>query len=132
MTTTSTAVFAAAALAAGFALGQSTSDVSAQSAAVKPAFLIASTRPIAPEKMAPYREKAMPLARAAGLEILASGNPALHVLEGEWVADGGLTIERYRSMDDLLAFWNSPAYRDAVKLRTPYSKTNFIVALEGR
>jgi ketosteroid isomerase-like protein/uncharacterized protein (DUF1330 family) len=104
----------------------------ATAAAPKPAYLIASSRPIHPERMDPYRQAAGPLARAAGLEILASGNPALHVLEGKWTLEGGLTIERYRSMDDLLAFWNSPGYREAKKLRDGLVDMNFIVALEGR
>ncbi len=103
-----------------------------QPAAARPAFLIASSRPVAPEKMGPYRQAAGPLARAAGLEILASGDPSLHVLEGQWPFAGGLTVERYRSMDDLLAFWNSPGYQQARKLRAGLSDVNFIVALEGR
>jgi uncharacterized protein (DUF1330 family)/ketosteroid isomerase-like protein len=102
------------------------------SAAPKPAYLIASSRPIHPEKMDAYRQAAGPLARAAGLEILASGNPALNVLEGKWNVEGGLTVERYRSMADLLAFWSSPGYRDAKKLREGLVDMNFIVAIEGR
>ena len=46
--------------------------------------------------------------------------------------DGNLTIEKYRSMDELLKFWNSPGYRDAQKLRAPLNNINFIVAIEGR
>ena len=80
---------------------------------MKPAYLIASSRPIHPDQMAPYRAAAGPLATKAGLEILASGDPAAHVLEGTWPVTGGLTVERYRSMEDLLAFWNSPGYTEA-------------------
>jgi uncharacterized protein (DUF1330 family) len=82
--------------------------------------------------MGPYRQAAGPLARAAGLEILASGDPSQHVLEGKWPFSGALTVERYRSMEDLLAFWNSPAYQEARKLRAGLSDVNFIVAIEGR
>ena len=82
--------------------------------------------------MGPYRQAAGPLATKAGLEILASGNPALHVLEGQWTHAGGLTIERCRSMDDLLAFWNSSGYQEAKKLREGLVEMNFIVAIEGR
>ncbi len=126
-------VTACGSLLVGFALGAaSTPGVLAQSAAVPPAFLIASSRPIQPEKMGPYRQAAGPLARAAGLEILASGDPSRNVLEGKWPFAGGLTVERYRSMDDLLAFWNSPGYQEARKLRAGLSDVNFIVAVEGR
>ena len=66
------------------------------------------------------------------MENLASGDPRLHVLEGQWTLPGNLTIERYRSMDDLLTFWNSPGYQEAKKLRAGLSEINFIVAIEGR
>lgn len=82
--------------------------------------------------MTAYRQAAGPLALKAGLEVLASGNPALHVLEGSWTHAGGLTIERYRSMDDLLAFWNSTGYHEAKRLRAGHVEMNFIVAIEGR
>lgn len=130
----------AAALVAGFLMGQvtapragaQTSSPGAQAAGPKPAFLVASSRPISPDKMGPYRAAAGPLARGAGLEILASGDPTAHVLEGKWPHAGGMTIERYRSMDDLLKFWNSPGYQEARKLRAGLSEVNFIVAIEGR
>jgi uncharacterized protein (DUF1330 family) len=98
----------------------------------KPAYLIASSRPIHPDLMGPYRAAAGPLALKAGLEVLASGNPAQHVLEGAWTHAGSLTIERYRSMDDLLAFWNSTGYQEAQKLRSGMVEMNFIVAIDGR
>ena len=65
-------------------------------------------------------------------EMVASGDPKLHVLEGQWTLDGALSVERYRSMDDLLGFWNSAGYQEAKKLRAGLSQTNFIVAIEGR
>jgi uncharacterized protein (DUF1330 family) len=74
--------------------------------------MVVSSRPVAAEKMAQYRQLAGPLARAAGMEELA--------------------IEKYRSMDELLEFWHSPGYRDAQKLRAPLNNINFIVAIEGR
>jgi uncharacterized protein (DUF1330 family) len=52
--------------------------------------------------------------------------------KGTYALDGNLTIEKYRSMDELLKFWNSPGYRDAQKLRAPLNNINFIVAIEGR
>ena len=54
------------------------------------------------------------------------------MLEGTWPVSGSLTVERYRSMEELLAFWNSPGYQDAKKLRAGNVEMNFIVAIEGR
>lgn len=131
---------AAVALAVGFLLGQGsgarmgaqTAGGASQTTAVRPAYMVVSSRPIAPDKMGPYRQAAAPLARAAGMENLASGDPRLHVLEGQWTLPGTLTIERYRSMNELLTFWNSPGYQEAKKLRAGLSEINFIVAIEGR
>ena len=125
-------LIAAMSMALGFLMGVTALQTVAAQTAVKPAYLIASSRPIHPDQMAPYRAAAGPLATKAGLEILGSGNPAAHVLEGTWAHEGTLTIERYRSMEDLLAFWNSPAYQEAKKLRAGNVEMNFIVAIEGR
>ena len=54
------------------------------------------------------------------------------MLEGTWPVSGSLTVERYRSMEELLAFWNSAGYQDAKKLRAGNVEMNFIVAIEGR
>jgi uncharacterized protein (DUF1330 family) len=139
MISTRLAVIAGAAMVVGFVTGQAygTAPASAQAPSgqpsqPRPAYMVVSSRPIAPEKMGPYRTAAGPLARAAGMEMLATGDPKLHVLEGAWPLDGNLSIEKYRSMDDLLKFWNSPAYQQAKKLREGLSQVNFIVAIEGR
>ena len=117
-------LIAALSMAVGVAIGAQMVD--------KPAYLIASSRPIHPDKMGPYRAAAGPLASKAGLEILAQGDPKAHVLEGAWPFDGGLTVEKYRSMGELLAFWNSPGYQEAKTLRAGNVEMNFIVAIEGR
>jgi uncharacterized protein (DUF1330 family) len=125
-------LIAAVSMALGFLMGVTALQTVTAQTAVKPAYLVASSRPIHPDQMAPYRAAAGPLATKAGLEILGSGNPAAHVLEGTWAHEGTLTIERYRSMEDLLAFWNSAAYQEAKKLRAGNVEMNFIVAIEGR
>jgi len=133
-----TALTVAAALVVGFAAGQASAPQAAGQAPAgaqagpRPAYLVVSSRPIQPEKMGPYRAAAGPLARAAGMEMLASGDPATHVLEGKWPHAGALSIERYRSMDELMKFWNSAGYQEAKKLRAGLSEMNFIVAIEGR
>jgi uncharacterized protein (DUF1330 family) len=132
MTNVRVLLIADASMAVGFLMGVSALQTVAAQPAVKPAYLIASSRPIHPDKMAAYRAAAGPLATKAGLEILGSGDPAAHVLEGAWPFAGGLTVERYRSMEDLLAFWNSPGYQEAKTLRAGNVEMNFIVAIEGR
>jgi uncharacterized protein (DUF1330 family) len=132
MTKVRVLLIAAMSMALGFLMGVAALQTVTAQTAVKPAYLIASSRPIHPDQMAPYRAAAGPLATKAGLEILGSGNPAAHVLEGTWAHEGTLTIERYRSMEDLLAFWNSPGYQEAKKLRAGNVEMNFIVAIEGR
>ena len=97
---TTTALTVAAALVVGFAAGQASAPQAAAQApggaqaGPRPAYLVVSSRPIQPDKMGPYRAAAVPLARAAGMEMLASGDPATHVLEGKWPHAGALSIER--------------------------------------
>ena len=70
----------------------------------------------------------------AGVEILARADvgDGLEVLEGAWpYDDGGVTIERFRSMQALLDFWHSDEYQAAIKLREGAIDIDFIVALEA-
>jgi|SRR6516164_10762101 uncharacterized protein (DUF1330 family) len=98
----------------------------------KAAYLIAATSPVqAPaDRMAKYREAAVPLAQGAGLQVLGGGEPGktLKVLEGKWPYQGRVALERFRSMKALLDFWNSPAYQEARKFRT---EADFIIAVEA-
>jgi uncharacterized protein (DUF1330 family) len=125
---------AAVAMVIGFIGGQLTGGRAAAQtpAAPRAAYLVVSSTPVAPEKMGPYQQAAGPLALAAGLEIVGRGDPRAHVLEGQWTLGSSLAIEKFRSMDDLLKFWNSPAYTEAKKLRAGLAKIDFIVAIEGR
>jgi uncharacterized protein (DUF1330 family) len=132
MTNIRVVLIAVTSMVLGLLLGGAAMQRASAQAIDKPAYLLASSRPIHPDKMAPYRAAAGPLATKAGLEILAQGDPAAHVLEGAWPFAGGLTVERYRSMGELLAFWNSPGYQEAKKLRAGNVEMNFIVAIEGR
>jgi uncharacterized protein (DUF1330 family) len=100
----------------------------------KPAYMIVSGKRLKPpEAMAAYRQAAGPLAMAAGYELLATQptKADVNVLEGEWPYDGFVLVEKYRSMQDLLKFWNSPEYTAAKKLRADAVKMDFIVAVEG-
>ena len=103
----------------------------AQGGGEKAAYLIASpsTAPNAPERAAAYSKAAGPLAKAAGMQMLGSGEGnTIHVLEGTFPYKGRLVVEKYRSMKALLDFWKSPAYQEAKKLR---NEANFIIAVEA-
>jgi len=100
----------------------------------KAAYMIVSGKRLKPpEAMTAYRQAAGPLALAAGYELLATQptKATVQVLEGEWPYDGFVVVEKYRSMQDLLKFWNSPEYTAAKKLRADAVKMDFIVAVEG-
>jgi len=99
----------------------------------KPAYLISSLRLLQPERLGAFRQAAAPLTAKAGAEPLGVGNPSLHVLEGRWDHDGSiLVIERYPSMEGLLAMWNSPEFQAAKTLTAGLVDVNFTVAIEGR
>ena len=117
----------ALALTTGVVIGASMLSVIA--AEPKPAFVIVSGTLIDGDGMGPYREKAGPLARAAGIQVLARSD--VTVLEGEWPHANTLTIERFDSMQALKDFWYSPGYQEAIKLRAGKFKADFIVAVEA-
>jgi len=99
----------------------------------KPAYLISSLRLLEPARLGPFRQAAAPLTAKAGAAPLGAGDPSLRVLEGKWNHEGSLlVIERYPSMEGLLAMWNSPEFQAAKKLTAGLVDVNFTVAIEGR
>ena len=127
-------------LIAVFGLGYAAAELqdnAAQAAALageKAAYLIVSSKVIDPEPLVAYGEAAGPGASKAGVEILARADvgEGLEVLEGAWpYDDGGVTIERFSSMQALLDFWHSDEYQAAIKLREGAIDIDFIVALEA-
>lgn len=127
-------------LVAVFGLGYAAAELqdnAAHASAVageKAAYLIVSSKVLDPEPLVAYGEAAGPGAQAAGIEILAQADVGggLEVLEGAWpYDDGGVTIERFRSMEALLEFWHSDDYQAAIELREGAIDIDFIVALEA-
>ena len=125
-------------LAAFFALGYGAAYVQlsvahAQGKPEKAAYLIASTKSIKPDQMGPYRDAAGPLAKQAGMQMVATGEAGrtVQVLEGKYPYEGRIAIERFRSMKALTDFWHSPGYQSAKKLREGLMQTNFIIAVEA-
>ena len=97
------------------------------------AYVLVSGRVVDDSGLEAYGEAAGPLAQAAGIDVVARADAAdLQVMEGAWPHDDGfVAIETFRSMDDFTAFWNSPGYQNAIKLREGKVELDFVVALEG-
>lgn len=76
-----------------------------------------------------YLEAAVRTASAHGGVYRARGGDTV-VLEGDWEPDRMVIIE-FPSMDDLLAWWNSPEYDEWKPVRRRYVPNSKIVALEG-
>ena len=95
----------------------------------KPIYLVVSAEVRNDEALEPYRQQAVPLAEAAGLEILGSGE--IELLEGDWDHFPALTLEKFDSKAALHKFWYSPEYQQAKKLREGHLDIQFIVAVEG-
>ena len=95
----------------------------------KPVYLVVSAEVRNEEALEPYRQQAVPLAEAAGLEILGSGE--IELMEGDWDHFPALTLEKFDSKASLHKFWYSQEYQQAKKLREGHLDVQFIVALEG-
>ena len=95
----------------------------------KPVYLVVSAEVRNEEALEPYRQQAVPLAEAAGLEILGSGE--IELMEGDWDHFPALTLEKFDSKAALHKFWYSQEYQQAKKLREGHLDVQFIVAVEG-
>ena len=95
----------------------------------KPIYLVVSAEVRNEEALEPYRQQAVPLAEAAGLEIL--GSSEIELMEGEWDHFPALTLEKFDSKAALHKFWYSAEYQQVKKLREGHLDVQFIVAVEG-
>ena len=97
-----------------------------------PVYVVVSGKVLNPDGLEAYGEAAGPAAAAAGIEVLARREAGeVVVVEGDWPFDGFVAVERFRSMDDFLAFWNSPEYQAAIKLREGKVALDFVMAVDG-
>ena len=94
-----------------------------------PAYLVAGWNAVAAEKLGPFSEAVVPLAEEAGYELFAIKEPKL--LEGIWPYTGVVIVQRYRSMTELEAFWNSAEHNKVKMLRDGYIESHFVIAVEG-
>ena len=80
-----------------------------------PAYIVSQIRVTDPERFEQYREASIPVAEAHGARYLARSD-AVVCLDG--AHDGRrVVIIEFPDMVQLKAFWNSPAYQAARKLR---------------
>ena len=101
------------------------------SSVANPVYVVVSAAINDPDGISAYAEAAGPLAREAGIEVLARipSVPDELVFEGAWPHGGGITIERFESMEAFESFWNSAAYQAAIPLRQGAVDINFVVAV---
>ncbi len=118
----------AAIAVAGLAIGAAGGAYLHAQTATPPAYLIAHVQVTDPDgwkqyvaalpaTLEPYHVKT--LARAPAVAVDASTPPA-----------GSTVIFAFNSMDDIKAFWNSPAYQAIIPLREKSAKT-IVYALPG-
>ena len=115
--------------ALGIGFGATITLAGAAEEATKPAYMIVSSDRIPGADYGPYSRAAGPLARSAGLQMLASAQEPL-VLEGNWPYKN-VVLEVYPSMEVLKEFWYSDGYQAAKKLREGLATVNFIIAIEA-
>ena len=77
------------------------------------------------EGMKAYGRAAGPALAESGASILAV-DPRPQVLEGEWHADQTVVIE-FESVEAARAWYESPAYQEAARLRHAAADTNAVI-----
>lgn len=92
------------------------------------AYVIVEIEVLEPEKYAVYREMAPPLVAAYGGKYLARGGKTV-LLEGEKDPER-LVILEFESVERALAWWNSPEYAEAKRMRQLTTRSRMVV-IEG-
>ncbi len=92
------------------------------------AYVIVEIEVLDPEKYAVYREMAPPLVAAYGGKYLARGGKTV-LLEGEKDPER-LVILEFESVERALAWWNSPEYAEAKRMRQLTTRSRMVV-IEG-
>jgi uncharacterized protein (DUF1330 family) len=93
-----------------------------------PAYLIAETDILDPEQYEQYKAASPGAVAAGGGRFVVRGGE-LAVLEGDWNPPR-LVILEFENLEAAKAFYESPAYQAAIKLREGAAKLN-MVAVEG-
>ncbi len=93
-----------------------------------PAYLIAETDILDPEQYERYKAASPGAVAAGGGRFVVRGGE-LAVLEGDWNPPR-LVILEFENLEAAKAFYESPEYQAAIKLREGAAKLN-MVAVEG-
>ncbi len=96
---------------------------------VKAAYMLINIEVLDEPKLKKYQDEAVPLAEAAGCQLLASASPEL--LSGNWPYRGELVLEKFESMDALKTYWDSEEYQSARKLLQGADIRDFTVIFES-
>lgn len=95
----------------------------------KPVYMLINVNVLDEKKLSQYQDKAVPLARVAGCQLLASAEPV--VLDGEWPYRGELVLEKFSSMKALREYWYSEEYQEARKALQGADIRDFTIAIEA-
>ena len=94
-----------------------------------PAYLIVEAKISDPDAFAEYARRVPALVSAHGGEYIVMGGEQ-EALEGDW-SGMRVVLHRWPDMATARAFWNSPEYQDAKRLRE--GKGEFrVILVEGR
>jgi uncharacterized protein (DUF1330 family) len=96
--------------------------------ALPPAYLIAEVQVTDPDGWKQYLA-ALPATLAPFHEKTLARSPAV-ALDASTPPSGAVAILAFNSMDDLKAWWNSPAYQAIIPLREKSAKTR-VYAVQG-
>ena len=92
-------------------------------------YLVVEAKVTDPEAYARYRTLAATAVAQFGGRYLVRGGPA-EILEGPWTAPERLVIIEFDSVEQVKAFYDSPAYRAARAERAGAAEMNMLV-VEG-
>jgi len=105
-----------------------TSDLAKNSSLDSSVYLIGAVTITDPERLPEYQAVAGPLAaKSGGYVPLAFAEPSM--IEGFPPTEGLFFIERYDSHEGLMAFLNSPEFKEAKKLRDKVADVQFMLWL---
>ncbi|WP_026359601.1 DUF1330 domain-containing protein [Sphingomonas sp. PR090111-T3T-6A] len=96
---------------------------------MKPAYWIARSRIIDPEKYFEYVRKAGPASQQYGSRILSRGG-RFEILEGSREFERFVLVQ-YPSFDAAMEFYHSQAYQEAAAFRLAGAGINELVIVEG-
>jgi uncharacterized protein (DUF1330 family) len=90
-------------------------------------YVVATVKVLDPSAMEDYSAIAGPLVGQYGGEYVAATSGEPEVVEGEWVMDAQTVVIKFPSREKFYAFWNSPEYEEAKKIRKGKAILNNVI-----